>query len=104
MIECIRAELNAASEGSVTYDDADMTKPDEIESLISKAADQFDGVDVVVNNAGIQLVSPVEEFPRDRWDMIIDINMNSAFHTARAAVPGMKSKGWGRIIEVARFV
>ena len=101
VIERIRAELNAASEGSVTYDGADMTKPDEIETLISKAADQFDGVDVVVNNAGIQLVSPVEEFPRDRWDMIIDINMNSAFHTARAAVPGMKSKGWGRIINIA---
>jgi 3-hydroxybutyrate dehydrogenase len=75
--------------------------PDEIETLVSNAADSFGCVDVVFNNAGIQLVSPVEDFPRDRWDMIIDINMNSAFHTSRAAIPVMKDSGWGRIINIA---
>ncbi|MBT8455965.1 MAG: 3-hydroxybutyrate dehydrogenase [Alphaproteobacteria bacterium] len=100
-IEQTRAELDAASIGSITYDGADMTKPDEIEALVKGAADRFGAVDILVNNAGIQLVAPVEEFPRDRWDMIIDINMNSAFHTARAAIPGMKAKGWGRIINIA---
>ena len=100
-IEQIRAELDALTEGTVIYNGADMTKPDEIEDLVGTATDRFGGVDVLVNNAGIQLVSPVEDFPRDRWDMIIDINMNSAFHTARAAIPHMKSKGWGRIINLA---
>ena len=100
-IEKTRAELDASSTGSIIYDGADMTRPDEIEEVVSAAADRFGAVDVLVNNAGIQLVSPVEEFPRDRWDMSIDINMNSAFHTARAAVPGMKKKGWGRIINIA---
>ena len=100
-IERTRASLDAMGAGTVTYNSADMTKPDEIEALVNQAATDLGSVDVLVNNAGIQLVSPVEEFPRDRWDMIIDINMNSAFHTARAAIPGMKAKGWGRIINVA---
>jgi len=78
-----------------------MTKPDEIEAMIKGAVKEFGAVDILVNNAGIQQVAPIEEFPRDRWDMIIDINMNSAFHTARAAIPGMKAKGWGRIINIA---
>lgn len=100
-IEQARSELDTLGPGLVIYDGADMTKPDEIEALIRQAETRFGGVDVLVNNAGIQLVSPVEDFPRDRWDMIIDINMNSAFHTARAAVPGMKARGWGRIINIA---
>jgi len=100
-IERTRAELDAGSAGSVTYNGADMTKPDEIEALVAGAVARFGAVDILVNNAGTQLVSPVEDFPRDRWDMIIDINMNSAFHTARAAVPGMKARGWGRIINIA---
>lgn len=100
-IEKIRAELDAKSDGAVVYNGADMTKPDEVEALVSDAIDRFGAVDILVNNAGIQHVSPVEEFPRDKWDMIIDINMNSAFHTARAAVPGMKARGWGRIINIA---
>lgn len=100
-IEKIRAELDAKSDGAVVFNGADMTKPDEVEALVSDAIDRFGAVDILVNNAGIQHVSPVEEFPRDKWDMIIDINMNSAFHTARAAVPGMKARGWGRIINIA---
>lgn len=100
-IEKTRAELDAAASGRVTYDGADMTKPDQIESLINSAIAQHGSVDILVNNAGIQQVAPVEDFPRDKWDMIIDINMNSAFHTARAAIPAMKSNGWGRIINIA---
>lgn len=100
-IERIRAGLDAGAAGSVTYDGADMTKPDQIEALIASAAERHGSVDILVNNAGIQQVSPVEDFPRDKWDMIIAIKMNSAFHTARAAIPMMKSKGWGRIINIA---
>ena len=100
-IEATRAELDGLGAGSVVYDGADMTKPEQIEALVAQAAERFGAVDLVVNNAGIQTVSPVEEFPRDRWDMVIDINMNSAFHVIRAAVPGMKKRGWGRIINIA---
>ena len=100
-IEATRAELDGLGAGSVVYDGADMTKPDQIEALVAQAAERFGAVDIVVNNAGIQTVSPVEEFPRDRWDMIIDINRNSACHVIRAAVPGMKKRGWGRIINIA---
>lgn len=100
-IEATRAELDGLGAGSVVYDGADMTKPDEIETLVTGAAECFGGVDIVVNNVGIQTVSPVEDFPKDRWDMIIDINMNSAFHVIRAAVPHMKAVGWGRVINIA---
>ena len=100
-IERIRVELDTSSDGRVIYNGADMTKPDEIEAMMQAAEAQFGGVDILVNNAGIQTVSPVEDFPKDRWDMIIDINMNSAFHTTRAVVSGMKARGWGRIINIA---
>ena len=100
-IEALRAELDAASEGAVSYDGADMTKPDEIEAMVQGAVARHGAVDILVNNAGIQIVSPIDEFPIDGWDRIIAINMNSAFHTARAALPGMKAKGWGRIINIA---
>ena len=78
-----------------------MSKPDEILELVATAERQFGGVDVVVNNAGIQTVEPVEDFPPERWDLIVAINMTSAFHTTRAALPGMKKRGWGRIINIA---
>lgn len=100
-IEATRAELDELGAGAAVYDGADMTKPNEIEMLVESAAERFGGVDIVVNNAGIQTVSPVEDFPKDRWDMIIDINMNSAFHVIRAAVPYMKAAGWGRVINIA---
>lgn len=83
------------------YDGADMTKPDEIVALVDKAQASFGSVDIVVNNAGIQNVQPVEEFPPEKWDAIIAINMSSAFHTVRAAIPHMKAKGWGRVINIA---
>ena len=80
---------------------ADMTKPAEIAGMIGLAETSFGAVDVLVNNAGVQFVSPVEDFPPEKWDQIIAINLTSAFHAIRAAVPGMKARGWGRIISTA---
>src|SRR3569623_2236250 len=80
---------------------ADMTKPAEIEEMVALGDKTFGSVDILINNAGIQLVSPVEEFPLDKWDAIIAITLSSAFHAIRAAVPGMKTRGWGRILTTA---
>src|SRR5579871_5438836 len=80
---------------------ADMTKPAEIAAMIGDAQKAFGAVDILVNNAGVQYVSPVEDFPVDKWDQIVAINLSSAFHGMRAAVPGMKQRGWGRIISTA---
>ncbi|MCW6511058.1 3-hydroxybutyrate dehydrogenase [Lichenifustis flavocetrariae] len=80
---------------------ADMSKPAEIAAMIQEAEDKLGSVDILVNNAGIQRVSPIEDFPIDAWDAILAINLSSAFHTIRAAVPGMKRRGWGRIINTA---
>src|ERR1700712_2690649 len=80
---------------------ADMTKPSEIAGMIALGESTFGSVDVLVNNAGIQFVSPIEEFPIEKWDAIIAINLSSAFHGIRAVVPGMKKRGWGRIINTA---
>ena len=80
---------------------ADMAKPTEVAHLIEEAQDKLGSVDILVNNAGIQRVSPIEDFPLEAWDAIIAINLSSAFHTTRAAVPGMKQRGWGRIINTA---
>ena len=83
------------------HDGADMSSPSEIETMMKRCADQLGGPDILVNNAGIQHVSPVEDFPAERWDSIIAINLSSAFHTTRLAVPAMKKKKWGRIINTA---
>ncbi len=83
------------------YSPADMTKPAEIAGMIATAEKTFGAVDVLVNNAGIQHVAPVEEFPIEKWDQIIAINLSAAFHAIRAAVPGMKRRKWGRIISTA---
>ncbi|MGX5664899.1 3-hydroxybutyrate dehydrogenase [Rhizobium daejeonense] len=99
-IETIRKGLEAHG-GRAIYHGADMTKPAEIRDLMATAAREFSMVDVLVNNAGIQHVSPVEDFPEEKWDQIIAINLNSSFHTIRAAVPAMKEKRHGRIINVA---
>ncbi len=90
-----------AEAGGALYHGADMSKPAEIAAMMAAAQDQLGGVDILVNNAGIQFVSPVEEFPPEKWDAILAINLSSAFHTTRAAVPGMKAAGWGRIINTA---
>src|SRR6185312_4126619 len=83
------------------YSGADMSKGPETEAMVADTIKQLGSVDILVNNAGIQFVSPVEEFPPEKWDQIIAINLSSAFHAIRAAVPGMKKKGWGRIINTA---
>ena len=83
------------------HDGADMAKPPEIEKMMKRCADQLGGPDILINNAGIQHVSRIEDFPPEKWDAIIAINLSSAFHTTRLAVPGMKDKKWGRIINTA---
>jgi 3-hydroxybutyrate dehydrogenase len=83
------------------YHNADMSKPSEIEAMMTYASSQFGGVDVLVNNAGIQFVANIEDFPAEKWDAILAINLSSAFHTTRHALPGMKQKNWGRIVNVA---
>lgn len=80
---------------------ADMRNPSEIESMMKASSDHFGGIDILVNNAGIQHVSPIEHFSPSKWDDVIAINLSSAFHTTRLALPGMRSKNWGRIINVA---
>ena len=85
----------------VVYHGADMSKPDDIDAMMAFAAAEFGRVDILVNNAGIQHVAKIEDFPIERWDAIIAINMSSAFHTTRLALPAMKAADWGRIINVA---
>lgn len=85
----------------VGYHGADMSKAAEIEALMAYVDAEFGGCDILVNNAGIQHVAPVESFPAERWDAIIAINLSSAFHTTRLALPGMQARGWGRILNIA---
>lgn len=100
-IENARAELEYACGVRVRYSAADMTRPGEIAALVAEAERAFGRVDILVNNAGIQYVAPVDEFPLDKWDAIIAVNLSSAFHATRAALPGMKRRGWGRILNIA---
>ncbi|MBW9071748.1 3-hydroxybutyrate dehydrogenase [Agrobacterium deltaense] len=100
-IEKLRLLLEAESGGRVLYHPADMTKPDEIADLIQSSHEKLGSVDVLVNNAGIQHIAPIEEFPPEKWDWIIAINLTSSFHTMRAAIPLMKKAGKGRIINIA---
>ena len=87
--------------GKVGYHGADMSKPAEIEAMMAYAQAEFGGVDILVNNAGIQHVALIENFPTERWDAVIAINLSSAFHTTRLAMPGMRAKNWGRVINLA---
>jgi 3-hydroxybutyrate dehydrogenase len=100
-IEKERVAIEADFGVKAIHSPADMTKPAEIAAMIALAESTFGSVDVLVNNAGIQFVSPIEDFPIEKWDQIIAINLTSAFHGMRAAIPGMKSRGWGRIISTA---
>ncbi|GAA5233754.1 3-hydroxybutyrate dehydrogenase [Verticiella sediminum] len=100
-IERVRAGIAGEFGVRAEYSPADMSKPEEIEAMVRAAEAAFGKVDILVNNAGIQFVSPIEEFPIDKWNAIIAINLSSAFHTMRAALPGMKQRGWGRIINTA---
>jgi 3-hydroxybutyrate dehydrogenase len=94
-IDRLKSDLGAFHDG------ADMSKADEIERMVRRCADELGGPDILVNNAGIQHVSPVDSFPPEKWDAILAINLTAVFHTTRLAVPGMKAKGWGRIINTA---
>jgi len=100
-IEKERAALAKASGAEAVYINTDLTTAKGCEELMQAAFDKFGAVDVLINNAGMQHVAPVEEFPVDKWDKIIALNLTSSFHTCRLAVPGMKKKGWGRIIMTA---
>ncbi|OLU22236.1 3-hydroxybutyrate dehydrogenase [Pseudomonas sp. PA15(2017)] len=91
----------AASGGRVLHHPADMSDPQQIEAMIAYAEREFGAIDILVNNAGIQHVSPVEHFAPERWDAIIAINLSSAFHTTRVALPGMRQRNWGRIVNIA---
>jgi 3-hydroxybutyrate dehydrogenase len=100
-IEKTRAELAAAHSVRALYSAADMTKPDEIGAMVEQTKAELGSVDIIVNNAGIQHVAPVDEFPVEKWNAIIAINLTSAFHMIRFSVPLMKQQGWGRIINLA---
>jgi len=84
----------------VTFDPANMLRSNQIAEMIAKCERENGSVDILVNNAGVQHVSPIEDFPIEKWDMIIGINLTSSFHTIRAAMPGMKKRNWGRIINL----
>ena len=100
-IETLRGQLATAHGVKVVYSPADMTKPADIAGMCAKAKAEFGGIDILVNNAGIQHVAPVDEFPIEKWDAIIAINLSSVFHATRAALPMMKAKKWGRVINIA---
>ena len=100
-IETERAKIETDFGVKAVYSPADMTKPDQIAGMIKFGETTFGAVDILINNAGVQHVDPIEDFPLDKWDQIIAINMSAAFHAMRAAVPGMKARGWGRIISTA---
>ena len=87
--------------GKVSFHGADMSKPAEIEDMVRATEREFGAVDILVNNAGIQHVALVEDFPVEKWDAVIAINLSSAFHSTRAAIPGMKARNWGRIVNIA---
>ena len=97
----IQAEVAAAHGVEVAYEQANLMNGDEAIGLVENAASRFGQVDVLVNNAGIQFVSPVEEFPPEKWEAIIALNLSAAFYTTKAAAAGMKDRGWGRIINIA---
>jgi 3-hydroxybutyrate dehydrogenase len=100
-IEKLRSGLAAEFGVTVIYAPANMLKPDEIAAMVKDAERDLGSLDILVNNAGIQHVSPIEDFPAEKWDAIIAINLTAAFHAIRAAVPGMKARRWGRIISTA---
>ena len=100
-IEALRARIAKVHGVTVCFDSADMSKPDAIQHMMTRAIREFGAVDVLVNNAGVQHVAPIEEFPVDKWDAIIAIDLAAAFHTIRHALPTMKQRRWGRVINVA---
>jgi 3-hydroxybutyrate dehydrogenase len=100
-VEQQRRDIEQTFGVTAAYSGADVTKPDEVADMIGGAEKSFGAIDVLVNNAGIQYVAKVEEFPVEKWDAVIATNLSAAFHTCRCAIPGMKRRGWGRIINIA---
>lgn len=100
-IEALRSEMAASHGVKVAYSGADISKPDQIAAMVADTIKALGSVDILVNNAGIQFTANVEDFPTERWDQIIAINMSGVFHGMKAAIPGMKATGWGRIINIA---
>jgi 3-hydroxybutyrate dehydrogenase len=100
-IEKERAGIEKEFGVKAAYSGADMSKPDQIAAMVNEAEQKFGAVDILVNNAGIQHVAPIDKFPADKWDAVIAVNLSSSFHTIRAALPGMKQRKWGRIINTA---
>ena len=100
-VEKLKTGLSKEFNIKVSYSSADMSKPEQIREMVKQTEAELGGLDILVNNAGIQFVSPIEEFPDDKWDAILAINLSSAFHTIKAALPGMKKRNFGRIINIA---
>jgi 3-hydroxybutyrate dehydrogenase len=100
-IEKTRASLASEHGVAVRYDGADLSKQEPIEAMMERALGEFGVVDILVNNAGVQFVAPVDEFPIDKWNLIQSLNLSASFHTIRLALPAMKKKSWGRIINIA---
>jgi 3-hydroxybutyrate dehydrogenase len=100
-IEALRAQIAAGTHATVRYDGADLSRQDAIEAMMARALAEFGAVDVLVNNAGIQFVAPVDEFPVDKWNAILALNLSASFHTVRLALPAMKARKWGRVINIA---
>jgi 3-hydroxybutyrate dehydrogenase len=100
-IEATRAELGARNGVEVLYDGADMSRPEAIEAMVRGATERFGRLDILINNAGIQHVAPIDEFAPQKWDAILAINLSAAFHTIRHALPAMKRRGFGRIVNIA---
>jgi 3-hydroxybutyrate dehydrogenase len=100
-VAALEGEFREKYKVKVAYSGADVSKPEAVREMIAEAEKTFGRLDVLVNNAGIQHVAPVEEFPPEKWDAILAINLSAAFHAIRAALPGMKSRQWGRIINIA---
>ena len=100
-IEEVRRDLAERHGARVAYSGADMSKPAEVRRMVEQAGDELGAVDILVNNAGIQHVARIDEFPDDKWDAVLAINLSAAFHATKAAVPGMRERRWGRIVNVA---
>ena len=100
-VEALRSSLAEAHGTRVRYDAADMSRPEAITAMVDSAAAAFGNIDILVNNAGIQFVAPLESFPAEKWDQILAINLSAAFHASRLVLAGMKSRGWGRIVNMA---